>query len=482
MARARCARIAVGLLFSLLLGGAGAHAADIKILTSTSAVILNADADDDLNTFYVGLGANSSLHTGAVTAADLSGVDLFVIMVPEDAFSAAEESAIADFLAAGGDLLLRGDQDGFAATENGHLNALLSALGSAMSLGTASLDTMGLQDTAPMQILSQPGLTDGVFVVNYGNVNELLGVAPSRELFLTASLSEVWGGFESLGGSNGRIILLADTNVISNVEDTVANDNHVFFANLANIQTQSTAVKILTSTLAGTITGGDADNDLNSFYLEAGVSSSLWPAEVSAESLVGTELLVVMSPDDAFTAPELAAMSGFLDGGGRVLFMGEQEVFGGPENAHINAALLALGSSMALGTSEIDPGLQDTIAGQILAHPYTEGVEVVSYGNTNEVTGIPATAPLDGELLRTKDLSTPFAGVEELATGGVVILVGDLNLLSNIEDEVGNDNHRFFLNLAPPAPIFATPGLGVAAGALLAGLLAALGRWRALRH
>ena len=95
------------------------------------------------------------------------------------------------------------------------------------------------------------------------------------------------------------------------------------------------------------------------------------------------------------------------------------------------------------------------------------------------MTGIPTAAPLDGELLRTKDLSTPFAGVEELATGGVVILVGDLNLLSNIEDEVGNDNHRFFLNLAPAAPVFATPGLGTAAGAVLAGLLAALGRRRA---
>ena len=225
--RPRLPLLLAGTLLACLAAGPDAQATTVKILASAKAgTIADADADDDLQAFYAGLGAASSLLTGTVTAGDLVGVDVFVVMLPDDAFTAAELTALADFASNGGTLLLMGEQDGFAAAENAHLNAALSSLGSAMSLDAASLDTAGLQDTVSGQIVAQPGLTDGVLVVNYGNVNSISGVSPSREIFLASDLSSVWGGFEPI--ANGRIVLLADVNVVSNLEDTVANDNHVF--------------------------------------------------------------------------------------------------------------------------------------------------------------------------------------------------------------------------------------------------------------
>ena len=435
-------------------------ASTIKILTSVKASsISGADADDDLNAYYNGLGAISSLHTGALTSIDLDGVDLLVIMLPDDAFAPSELTAIGDFVGTGGELLLMGEQEAFASAENARLNALLTSLGSAMSIDMFSFDS-GFNDATGMQIVSQAGLTDNLILINYGNVNSISGVETSREMFLAANLSSVWGGYELIGES--RVFLLTDVNVLSNLEDTAGNDNHIFFANLLDIQTENTGVKILTSSLAGTIVAADADNDLNSFYQEKGISSSLWPNEVTSTTLAGASLLVVMTPDDAFTGTEITAMGDFLDAGGRILFMGEQDGFAATENGYINSALAALGSSMSLGTDTIDAvGLVDTIPGQILAHPFNSGVTLLNYGNVNSVSGVPAGGGLDGELFLAQNVAEVWGGVDDLASGGSIVLVADLNLLSLIEDEAGNDNHIFFLNIAP-GPASAVPGLGSA--------------------
>ena len=444
----RVLALAIGLAVSLPLSAPAADAAVVKILTSVKAsAISGADADDDLDFFYQGLGATSSLHTGAIVPADLAGVDLLVIMIPDDAFSPGETTAIADFLSAGGDLLVIGEQNGFAATENVFVNDLLSALGSDLSLGNSSIDS-GFHNTVPAQIIAQPGFTDGVVLVNYGNVNAIVGVDPGRKLFLASDLSTVWGAYELFGQS--RLVLLADVNVISNLEDTAGNDNHVFFANLVDIGIIDTQVKILTSTLAGTIAGGDGDNDLNAFYLSHGVTSSLWSTLVSAEALAGAELLVVMLPDDEFTTEELTAMGDFLAAGHRILFLGEQEVFAAPQNARIDAALAALGSSMSLDAVSLDDeGLQDTVPGQILLHPFTDGVSVLNYGNVNSISGVPGSAGSSGPLFLAKNFVSVWGAAEALAGGGEIVLVADTNLISNLEDEAGNDNHVFFLNAVP---------------------------------
>jgi hypothetical protein len=457
--------LAISFLLLSQLAAPGAMAETVKILTSVQAgTISGADADDDLAAFYAGFGLDSSLVTGTVTATALVGVDLFVAMLPDDSFSAAEITALDDFVASGGDLLLMGEQHAFAAVENGYLNALLVGVGSAMTLDSSGFDS-GFHNTIGAQIVTQPGLTDGVTLINYGNVNSLSGVSPSREIFLASNLTSVWGGFELLG--SGRVILLADVNIISNLEDTAGNDNHIFFENLVEFVEQDTRVKIYTSALAGTISGADGDNDLNTFYQEAGVSSSLWHGEVSSQNLSAAELLVIMAPDDAFSPSEISAMTAFLATGGRLLFMGEQQAFAASENGYINLALSGVGSSMSLGTSSVDgPNLRDTIPGQIEEHPYNLGVDLLSYGNVNTVLGIPSGGGLDGELFLTADLSAAWGGVEELAGGGSVILVADLNLLSDLEDDASNDNHVFFLNLQREPtflPLLSPIGSGVLA-------------------
>ncbi|MDJ0847936.1 MAG: hypothetical protein QNK04_06045 [Myxococcota bacterium] len=75
--RRRFLVLALCLTAGLALAPRSGAAAVVKILTSVKAsTISGADADDDLDAFYRGLGATSSLHTGTIAAADLAGVDL----------------------------------------------------------------------------------------------------------------------------------------------------------------------------------------------------------------------------------------------------------------------------------------------------------------------------------------------------------------------------------------------------------------------
>lgn len=68
-----------------------------------------------------------------------------------------------------------------------------------------------------------------------GDTHTTLTVPSGGELFLSSSLLPLWGGVEAVGG--GTVILLGDVNMISNVEDTAGNDNHIFFLNLAGAGT-----------------------------------------------------------------------------------------------------------------------------------------------------------------------------------------------------------------------------------------------------
>jgi len=206
-------------------------AVTVKILSSTLVgTIADADGDDDLNAFYQNEGFSSSKITGSISGTDLSNVDLFVSMLPDDSFSVSEISALSTYLSTGGRILFMGDQNGFSSTENGYINTALSDLGSSMSLGASSIDT-GFNNTSSGQILTNL-FTSGLNLVNYGNVNSITGIPPGNELFLAKDLSTAWGGYESVGG--GTIVLLADTNMISHIEDTGGNDNHVFFMNVAS--------------------------------------------------------------------------------------------------------------------------------------------------------------------------------------------------------------------------------------------------------
>lgn len=119
------------------------------------------------------LGTVSTLSfSDTITASALSGQDLFITARPADPFTAAETSAISDFLSGGGSVLLTGEYEPLGATGNGHINGLLAGLGSTMSIlpGTA-LDAPGDAFAG----ITADALTTGVGVFAYGFASAVSG-------------------------------------------------------------------------------------------------------------------------------------------------------------------------------------------------------------------------------------------------------------------------------------------------------------------
>jgi hypothetical protein len=126
------------------------------------------------NTFYNSVaGVTSTIQSGAVTAASLAGVDLFVSAIPANAFSASEISALAAFSASGGKIFLMGDGVPFAASQDANLNALLVGIGSSMRIVPDGIDA-GFRTVGSSQIASNP-LTTGVTSFTYTFVSQVSG-------------------------------------------------------------------------------------------------------------------------------------------------------------------------------------------------------------------------------------------------------------------------------------------------------------------
>jgi hypothetical protein len=137
----------------------------------------------EANEFYASLaGKTSSLITGTITSAQLSGKELLVISDPNDAFTPAEVSAIQAFSNSGGNLFLLGEgtEISFGTATNGFLNSLLTQLGSPLRLGAINLDN-GNQSATGSRIIADP-LTTGVSALQYGAATSVSG---GKKLFLT---------------------------------------------------------------------------------------------------------------------------------------------------------------------------------------------------------------------------------------------------------------------------------------------------------
>lgn len=86
---------------------------------------------DDINNHYNGLGGITSIldTSGApITSASLSGVDLFISMLPSSDYAASEISALNGFLAGSGSVFFMGDNGETFTFENERINAALAAL------------------------------------------------------------------------------------------------------------------------------------------------------------------------------------------------------------------------------------------------------------------------------------------------------------------------------------------------------------------
>ena len=253
---------------------------------------------------------------------------------------------------------------------------------------------------------------------------------PSATTYLGADLAEgAWmrRGFGSLsvavavwlcgnGGSAaaGTIVLSGDVTPAVSVSSFEGNSQ--FFRNLLGVG--SDVAVLPTANVPA------ASNNLVTFYSGlSGVSVSELSGSLTAASLQSVDLLLLPFPDDAFSAAEIAAVSGFLGAGGTLFVTGESSsTLGNPSgNASVNALLTGLASGLALVSANLDVGSQLATGDQILADPLTAGVSSLAYGSTSIVSG-------GTPLFRTTGGETFMAYVPEPASAW--LLAGGLAALA----------------------------------------------------
>ena len=212
------------------------QAITIRILDNPFA----SSGDIAVNSFYnAHAGFTSSLFTGTVTAAQLSGADLLFVAIPDHALDSGEISAMSAFLAGGGRIVFNGETTTFVGNPaaNNRINAALAALGSTMSLITSPLDggAPPFATVANGRILPHP-LTAGIAAFYEAGSSAVTGVAPGNGLFSSdSSPGTLVGGFDPLLGDG--IVLMGDQNWMQFVPDffevNVGIFNNRFALNLA---------------------------------------------------------------------------------------------------------------------------------------------------------------------------------------------------------------------------------------------------------
>lgn len=219
---------------------------------------------------------------------------------------------------------------------------------------------------------------------------------------------------------------------------------------------------------------GQDNNRINNFYNSLpGDSSTLYApgVQLNTINLSGVNLLWATQPADAYTAAELNTMATFLAGGGRIAFMGEHGTFAPNEDARINTALTALGSTISIIPGVIvDSGFRSASVGdgQILSHPLTAGVNSYQYAAFDPLT-ISGTAVA---LMKGEDNPNDIMMAYQNIGLGSIFLITDQNVWDNqptgwpadVNNVGGYNNARMFENLlsgntlacgvpgAPPCP------------------------------
>ncbi|MBE9528313.1 MAG: PEP-CTERM sorting domain-containing protein [Proteobacteria bacterium] len=150
--------------------------------------------DTSVNTYYNSIaGVSSSIFSGPITASALTGVDLFVSILPSAAYTASEITAMSGF---GGDIFFLGENSNFP-TNNGYINSALTGLGSSMSLVNDLFD--GGWHTATGSQIATDLFTTGVSTFSYA--------APSE-------VSTVSGGTSLFYGTTGKTFLAYETTAV----------------------------------------------------------------------------------------------------------------------------------------------------------------------------------------------------------------------------------------------------------------------------
>jgi hypothetical protein len=155
--------------------------------------------------------------------------------------------------------------------------------------------------------------------------------------------------------------------------------NQQFFTNILG---PNDRVLILRSSLS------DSWIPIYNFYNGlAGVSVTAYPPGTPIiEATINANLLIIPTPDHAYTATEISKITNFLNNNGTLFLLGEPSA-PGQSQQEINTMLLGLGIPVALNPDQYDIGPQTSTLSEIANNPLTSGVTSFNYGSTFSITG-----------------------------------------------------------------------------------------------
>lgn len=176
--------------------------------------------------------------------------------------------------------------------------------------------------------------------------------------------------------------------------------------------------------------------DVNLTYAE-----NMMPDDITKYDLYITANLY----SNVYSSAEIAAIKNYINSGGRVLFFTDYHGTSSPgwqADPYLNGTLLPqLGSGMRINNKTLDGGgHHSSIPEQVIATPFTAGVEVFLYAATNSIGG-------GKPMLLASNLTDCIFAYENLGRG-YLFISGDTNLMdaaSNTENIY--DNGRLFYNL-----------------------------------
>jgi hypothetical protein len=156
--------------FTNILGGG----TTVKIQNddNNSTIVASTGA---INTHYNSLGSVTSNLVPSGTLIDdalLSGVDLYINILPSDNFTIAELNSLSSFVSGGGSLFLLGENGSYFTSQNTRINSVLGFLGSSMNLLNTSLDSGGFNTTSNLDV---DPFNSGVSDFTYASTSSVSG-------------------------------------------------------------------------------------------------------------------------------------------------------------------------------------------------------------------------------------------------------------------------------------------------------------------